>query len=305
MSPERKALYAGADLLKDSSILSLWHKELLEEVQNIADTSVSNSLGIISTKLAPRQLFNSGTMNEGEYTYYWNASRQGAVSLGNSGTYKVTTGVIQNTLLHNKTGMVARANEFKLTAVAMNSVSTLSIDVDNAAYSNIRSQLMNKKLPVAKEVRIEELINYFDYDYPQPKGKHPFSIMTEIGPAPWNTNHHLVRLGIQGKKLVKSEMKDSNLVFLIDVSGSMNDENKLPLLKESFQLLLNKLTKKDKVSIVVYANASGVVLDAISASNKKAIRVALNQLEAGGSTAGRRNSDGIQNCRKKLYQGRK
>lgn len=175
-------------------------------------------------------------------------------------------------------------NEFQ--NAKQNPLSTLSIDVDNAAYSNIRRVLNNSQMPEPDMVRIEEMINYFNYDYLNPTDKHPFSINTEVSYAPWNKKHRLVHVGIQGKKLDYKNLKPSNLVFLIDVSGSMSSENKLPLLKKSFAMLLDKLSSKDRVAIVVYASASGVVLKSTSASEKEKILKSLNNLKAGGSTAG-------------------
>jgi Ca-activated chloride channel family protein len=167
-----------------------------------------------------------------------------------------------------------------------NPLSTFSIDVDNASYSNVRRFLMNHQLPDKGAVRIEEMINYFDYDYPEPTGEHPFSFNTEISDCPWNKENKLIHIGLQGKKLNYNDLKPSNLVFLLDVSGSMEDENKLPLLRKSFKLLLDELSQDDKVSIVVYAGAAGIVLPPTSASDKKKIISALDNLQAGGSTAG-------------------
>ncbi len=165
-------------------------------------------------------------------------------------------------------------------------LSTFSIDVDNASYSNCRRFLSSGTKPPAGAVRVEEFINYFDYDYPQPKGDIPFSITTEIANCPWAEGHQLVHIGLQGKELLKTERQSSNLTFLIDVSGSMQQENKLPLLKQAFRLLLQQLGANDRVAIVVYAGASGVVLPSTSVSNKGKILAALDQLQAGGSTAG-------------------
>jgi Ca-activated chloride channel family protein len=167
-----------------------------------------------------------------------------------------------------------------------NPLSTFSIDVDNASYSNIRRYLTGNEMPPKGAVRIEEMINYFDYDYPNPTGEHPFNFMTEISVCPWNKANKLLHIGIQGKKLNYEDLKPSNLVFLIDVSGSMSDANKLPLLKKAFMMLVDQLDDRDKVSIVVYAGAAGVVLPSTPASQKDKIKKALNNLEAGGSTAG-------------------
>jgi Ca-activated chloride channel homolog len=175
--------------------------------------------------------------------------------------------------------------------VAQTPVSTFSIDVDNASYSNVRRYLTGNSLPPAAAVRIEEMINYFDYDYPQPVGKDPFSINTEISSAPWNKEHHLIHIGLQGKELDYDNIKPSNLVFLIDASGSMSSENKLPLLKKGLKILLTELDDKDKVSIVAYAGAAGLVLPATPASDMNKILKALDGVESGGSTAG---GEGIQ-----------
>lgn len=167
-----------------------------------------------------------------------------------------------------------------------NPLSTFSIDVDAASYSNMRRFLNNGQRPPKDAVRIEELINYFDYDYNQPKDEHPFNIITEISSAPWNKQHKLVHIGLQGKRIATENLPASNLVFLIDVSGSMDEPNKLPLLKSSFKMLVNELRPQDYVSIVVYAGAAGVVLEPTSGNEKKKIIEALDRLEAGGSTAG-------------------
>lgn len=167
-----------------------------------------------------------------------------------------------------------------------NPLSTFSIDVDAASYSNMRRFINNGQRPPKDAVRIEEMINYFDYDYSQPTGEHPFNIITEISTAPWNAQHKLVHIGLQGKKIPTQNLPPSNLVFLIDVSGSMDQPNKLPLLKSSFKMLVNELREQDYVSIVVYAGAAGLVLEPTSGAEKKKIMEALDNLEAGGSTAG-------------------
>src|SRR5690606_22022774 len=167
-----------------------------------------------------------------------------------------------------------------------NPLSTFSIDVDAASYSNMRRYINNGQLPPKDAVRIEELINYFDYDYEQPTGEHPFAFHTEISSAPWNTKHKLVHIGLQGKSIPTKDLPPSNLVFLIDVSGSMSDYNKLPLLKSSFKMLVEQLRPQDHIAIVVYAGAAGLVLDSTPGSEKRKILDALEKLEAGGSTAG-------------------
>jgi secreted protein with Ig-like and vWFA domain len=165
-------------------------------------------------------------------------------------------------------------------------LSTFSIDVDKAGYSNMRRYLNAGALPPRNAVKIEEMVNYFDYQYENPTGDHPFAIHTESHVCPWNNNNQLLKVGLKGKDLEATTMEPSNLVFLIDVSGSMMDDNKLPLLKAGFKLLVDQLREQDRVSIVVYAGSSGLVLEPTAGSNKDRIMQALDRLEAGGSTAG-------------------
>ncbi len=165
-------------------------------------------------------------------------------------------------------------------------LSTFSIDVDTASYANTRRFINQSRIPPADAVRIEEFVNYFKYDYPDAKDEHPFSITTEISTAPWNPKHRLVHVGLQGKKVETAKLPPSNLVFLLDVSGSMNNANKLPLLKAAFKLLVNNLRPHDRVAIVVYAGAAGVVLPSTPGKQKGLILAAIDKLRAGGSTAG-------------------
>ena len=176
--------------------------------------------------------------------------------------------------------------ENRFLETSTNPLSTFAIDVDGASYSNVRRFLTNGQLPPSGSVRVEEMINYFHYNYPQPENNDPFSINTEAGVCPWNPGHQLVMIGLQGKKVPAENLPPSNLVFLIDVSGSMMDENKLPLVRSSMKLLAEQLREEDKVSIVVYAGNAGLVLPATSGSNKQKIKDAIESLEAGGSTAG-------------------
>lgn len=175
-------------------------------------------------------------------------------------------------------------NTFKRTTLAP--LSTFSIDVDKASYSNVRRMINNGQKVPLNAVKIEEFINYFDYAYPQPNDEHPFSINTEYVQTPWNKKTKLVKIGLQGKTFEQEDLPASNLTFLIDVSGSMSSQNKLPLLKKAFKLLVNQLREQDKVAIVVYAGAAGVVLEPTSGYEKEKIMNALDNLEAGGSTAG-------------------
>ena len=170
-------------------------------------------------------------------------------------------------------------------------LSTFSIDVDNASYTNVRRFINNGQTVPKDAVRVEEMINFFKYQYPQPQTEHPFSINSEYSECPWNANNKLVRIGLQGKNIESENLPASNLVFLIDVSGSMNSPNRLPLLVQSLKVLVNQLRKEDKVSIVVYAGAAGLVLPPTSGDKKMTITDALDKLKAGGSTAG---GQGIQ-----------
>jgi Ca-activated chloride channel homolog len=163
-------------------------------------------------------------------------------------------------------------------------LSTFSIDVDTAAYSFMRRSINAGQLPPKDAVRIEELINYFPYNYPQPQGDQPFSITTEVAAAPWNSRHKLVQIGLKGKQL--QTLQPSNLVFLVDVSGSMGSEDKLPLVQKSLRLLVNQLTAQDRVTLVVYAGNAGLVLPPTAGNEKAKILAAIDRLEAGGSTAG-------------------
>lgn len=165
-------------------------------------------------------------------------------------------------------------------------LSTFSIDVDKASYSNVRRMINNGQNIPEDAVKIEEMINYFNYDYPQPTGEHPFAIHTKFAATPWNKDTKLVKIALQGKEIPLDDVPASNFVFLLDVSGSMNAPNKLPLLKSAFKLLTGQLRERDKVAIVVYAGAAGVVLPSTKGDNKNAIFEALEKLEAGGSTAG-------------------
>ncbi|ATL44563.1 von Willebrand factor type A domain-containing protein [Elizabethkingia sp. HX WHF] len=175
-------------------------------------------------------------------------------------------------------------NSFESPATAP--LSTFSVDVDKAAYSNIRRMISYGQTVPKDAVRIEEMINYFPYNYPQPTDQHPFSISTEYSIAPWNPKHKLLKIGLQGKNLDLGKAPKSNLVFLVDVSGSMDQENKLPLLKKSLALMTEKLSSEDKVTLVAYAGSAGLVLPATPGSDKKKILEAIDRLSAGGSTAG-------------------
>lgn len=179
-----------------------------------------------------------------------------------------------------------KITENRFLKVTDNPLSTFSIDVDAASYSNIRRYLNGGQLPPAGSVRIEEMVNYFHYEYPQPEKEDPFSINTEISDAPWNKDHKLVLINLQGKKIPTESLPASNIVFLIDVSGSMQGPERLGLVKASMKMLVDQLREQDKVAMVVYAGAAGLVLSPTSGAEKTKIKDAIDRLEAGGSTAG-------------------
>ncbi|PAX59410.1 vWA domain-containing protein [Brunnivagina elsteri] len=175
-------------------------------------------------------------------------------------------------------------NQFQV--VSANPRSTFAIDVDTASYSNIRRFINEGQLPPTNAVRLEEMINYFKYDYPQPTDNKPFAVTTEVTQTPWNPQHRLVQVGLHSQNTSIENLPANNLVFLIDVSGSMSDANKLPLLKNALRLMVNQLRPNDKVAIAVYAGQAGLVLPPTPGSQKQTIIDALEKLDAGGSTAG-------------------
>ena len=183
--------------------------------------------------------------------------------------------------------------ENSFVAVAQQPVTTFSADVDRAAYANVRRIIGYGQIPPKDAVRIEEMVNYFDYDYPAPEegSASPLRVSPELAPAPWNPNHLLLRIGLQAKKIDLTKAPPSNIVFLIDVSGSMDEENKLPLLKSSFKMLLGQLRPDDKIAIVTYANGTKVALPSTSVKDKEKIIKVLDNLYASGGTSGGR---GIQ-----------
>jgi Ca-activated chloride channel family protein len=208
-------------------------------------------------------------------------------------------GAVSNTLAGRAPGIwigrdtedYSPVNENSFHATTDQPLSTFSIDVDRASYSNIRRFLNNGELPPADAVRVEEMINYFDYKYSNPTDNAPVAIHTDMAACPWNTEHQLVRIALKGKDVAPAALPPSNLVFLIDVSGSMEGPQRLPLVKQAFKALVGQLRPVDKVAIVVYAGAAGLVLPATSGDSKTAILNALDELQAGGSTAG---GEGIQ-----------
>jgi Ca-activated chloride channel family protein len=180
----------------------------------------------------------------------------------------------------------AQIDENPFLEAARAPLSTFSIDVDTASYSNTRRFLNEGQLPPRDAVRIEELVNYFSYDYPQPLGEAPFSVKAEVADCPWNTQHRLVQIGLQGKRVSTETMPPANLVFLVDVSGSMGQPHKLPLVKQGLRTLAGQLTSRDRVAIVTYAGSSGVALQSTPGDRRNEIIAAVERLEPGGSTNG-------------------
>jgi Ca-activated chloride channel family protein len=187
-----------------------------------------------------------------------------------------------------KAEQYAEITENPFLPVAEQAVSTFAIDVDTASYSNVRRFLTDGARPPRDAVRIEELVNYFDYDYPAPTGDVPFSVSSEIADCPWNAEARLVHIGLQAQELAADQLPARNLVFLLDVSGSMKSPDKLPLLRRAMKLMVETLDQDDRVAIVVYAGAAGVVLEPTSGADQQTIMAALDRLEAGGSTNGGR-----------------
>lgn len=241
--------------------------QLIEEVV-VVDKKDKQDMAIMS---------NVRTTSKAESNY-----ATGAVTLSSPMVYESYE---REDVVHN-TEEYDAIQEIGFRKVIGNPLSTFSIDVDNASYSNIRRFISNNQVPQKDVVRIEEMINYFDYNYPQPKGEHPFRVFTEISENPWNEDTKLIMIGLQGKDIDYSKADPSNLVFLMDVSGSMGQPNKLPLVKKSLYKLIDQLSEKDRIAIVVYAGAAGLVLPSTPASDKATIKKALDNLQAGGSTAG-------------------
>lgn len=234
---------------------------------------------------APAQYESDGAYNGSGYDFGYDS---GYASWAETEVYDDALSENWNTEEYNSIG------EIGYQSVANSPLSTFSVDVDTASYSNLRRMIEDdyslEDIP-AGAVRIEEMLNYFSYDYNLPDGDEPFGVTTVIGDCPWNENAKLLQIGLKTEEIDFSEAPDSNLVFLLDVSGSMHSDDKLPLLQKSFALLVEELTEKDRVSIVTYASSNRVVLEGVSGDEKSAIIEALESLKAGGSTNG---ADGIE-----------
>ena len=253
-------------------IAALFLSACLKEKQNVTSREAGRS--------------NANTVSVQEQT----VAPEVAKSVGTIGPSAPMHGEMDEDVPFNTEGY-SYIDENPFLEVARAPLSTFSIDVDTASYSNTRRFLKDGQLPPKDAVRIEELVNYFSYDYPQPVGDAPFSVTTEISEAPWNPQHRLVHIGLQGKRIPMESMPPANLVFLLDVSGSMNEPNKLPLVKSAMKMLTEQISSRDHVAMVVYAGNSGLVLPSTSGDRKGEILAAIDRLEAGGSTNG---GEGIQ-----------
>lgn len=259
------------------------------EDQTIAINGRTNLSVILGS--AEMMVSNVVVMEESEVVGYGVQKRSsitGAVSLGKA----KFTNTVSNFMSINQSPSVWNTENYSTIKengyknVFDQPLSTFSIDVDNASYSNVRRLLNMGQMPPVDAVRIEEMINYFSYEYEKPKGNAPYSINSELAVCPWNETHQLLLVGLRAKEIDKSNLPASNLVFLLDVSGSMQDENKLPLVQSAMRMLVNELRPNDQVAIVVYAGAAGKVLESTPGDQKQKILDAIEGLSAGGSTAG-------------------
>lgn len=272
---------AGERQKSDESDALLITENIPEQESIIAaDASVTDTLQRAERKIAPGKRNKELLMKSGNSVQYGVASSPVAPALSALSSIRQT---FQSADREN----YAHFEDNPLKRVSEHLVSTFSIDVDTGAYSNVRRILMSGRLPAQNAVRAEEMINYFNYAYPLPENRAtPFAVHREIGPSPWDKNTHLLHIGIKGYDVADENIPPANLVFLVDVSGSMQSANKLELLKSSLNLLTRRLEAEDSVSIVVYAGSSGVVLEPTTGDRKAEISAALEQLHAGGSTNG-------------------
>ena len=300
---------------------------LKSAADDIGDQYSNGNVREIASATRPMQL--ASTMKDSSYEPYYMSSNYTAGSMGvenkrlasglvgvDSTSYRVRSGIQESYYSSNNypnyypgyyqpapvepyriqdaesnTEQYDHFQENTFLGVKDNPLSTFSIDVDTASYSNVRRFLMSEQLPPKDAVHIEEMINYFHYDYPQPSWNEPFSITTEMIPCPWDRSHNLVLVGLQGKKIAMENLPPSNLVFLVDVSGSMGEEDKLPLIKSALHLLVEQLRPQDTVSIAAFAGSASGILEPTSGKDKDKIEAAIDNLEAGGSTNG---DEGLQ-----------
>ncbi len=264
---ETKDLPAGEEADRDLSSNGKGNKAISDGGQAKTSQQDSTANSAVTEQDQPDGEIAESPSMEKEYKYNTNFREDWQPSVPNSEEY-------------------TQFKETGFQAVTDNPLSTFSIDVDTASYAKLRNSITSGLLPNPEAVRIEEMLNYFTYDYDEPEGRVPFSINTEIGECPWNEEHYLLTVGIQGKNVDKTALPKSNLVFLIDVSGSMDEPDKLPLLKNAFRQLVEELKEDDRISIVVYAGDSGVILNGAEGSEKELILDKIYSLTASGSTAG-------------------
>ena len=246
---------------------------------SVADTVIAN-LAMVSSPTALAEVVVTGGLVDARRL------RTSSKSVAIAGGVVTVPGSIRPSRDAWNTEEYTKIEDNRFVSVASSPLSTFSVDVDRASYTNVRRFISQGALPPKDAVRIEEMINYFTYGYPEPRRGHPVSITTDVSVAPWNEKHRVVRIGLQTQRIRTQDLPPSNLVFLIDVSGSMTPAEKLPLVKQAFRLLVNELREQDRVAIVVYAGNAGLVLPSTSAADKERILDAIEQLEAGGSTAG-------------------
>ncbi|MCD4727572.1 MAG: VWA domain-containing protein, partial [Pirellulales bacterium] len=260
--------YMVATVIMGVAILGFWAYKLTYQHQHIAEAPSQS----VPSNVRPKSVF-VGRIT-GRVDAKWSDSVTGSVYTDGF------TRLIPNTEQYDR----IVDNEFR--PVEKQPLSTFSIDVDTASYANMRRFISEGRLPPPDAVRIEEMVNYFTYDYPQPSGKTPFSVNMEVAQCPWKPGHRLLRIGLKGREIDRRELGPSNLVFLLDVSGSMNQPNKLPLVKQAMRMLVEQLTEDDRVAIVTYASGVGMPLPSARGNEQKHILNTIDSLEAGGSTHG-------------------
>ena len=274
---KKKILAIGLSLVLTLGLAGCSSAKNNDRAENYAPTAITNSV----------QSYNYKTPDTvaDESSRYFDLAVKESVDTYSFGGYDQKTGIDFNTEEYK------HIDENGWKAVSVSPFSTFAADVDTASYANLRRMINNGQRIPEDAVRIEELINYFDYDYTAPTNNDPFSVTTEMAPCPWNENTNLLMVGIKAKDIDMSQRKASNLVFLVDVSGSMNGEDRLGLVQKSFKMLTNELNQDDRISLVTYASGDRIVFEGLSGANKKEITEYVEDLFAGGGTNG---SAGIQ-----------
>ena len=274
---KKKILAIGLSLVLTLGLAGCSSAKNNDRAENYAPTAITNSV----------QSYNYKTPDTvaDESSRYFDLAVKESADTYSFGGYDQKTGIDFNTEEYK------HIDENGWKAVSVSPFSTFAADVDTASYANLRRMINNGQRIPEDAVRIEELINYFDYDYTAPTNNDPFSVTTEMAPCPWNENTNLLMVGIKAKDIDMSQRKASNLVFLVDVSGSMNGEDRLGLVQKSFKMLTNELNQDDRISLVTYASGDRIVFEGLSGANKKEITEYVEDLFAGGGTNG---SAGIQ-----------